>query len=77
MGVKPVWARKHIHLATCPKSYITPESIEAVEDFLVRRQLGRVDSAELTARQVEAFIILQNEVMHEINDGQHNTRHTL
>ena len=30
-----------------------------VEDFLVRQRLGGMDFQELSARQVEAFLILQ------------------
>ena len=44
---------------SCPKSYITAESEGLVEDFLVRRRLGGMNFGELSARQVEGFLILE------------------
>jgi hypothetical protein len=55
----PVWARKTVATESCPKSYITAESEGLVEDFLVRRQLGGMNFGELSARQVEGFLILE------------------
>ena len=55
----PVWARKTVATESCPKSYITAESEGLVEDFLVRRRLGGMRFEELSARQVEAFLILE------------------
>jgi hypothetical protein len=52
---------------TCPKSYITPDSEALVEDFLVRRKLGGLRFEELSARQVEAFLILEKELSNERN----------
>jgi hypothetical protein len=69
-----VWARRDVSLRTCPKPYITAESQTLVEEFFVRRRLGRMDFAELSARQVEAFVILERAFVAEINHGQHNTR---
>jgi hypothetical protein len=54
----------------CPKSYITGESIVLVEDFLVRRRLGRIVLPELTGRQADAFTILEEAVTAEMRDGQ-------
>ena len=54
-----VWARRDVALRTCPKPYITAESQTLVEEFLVRRRLRRDGFAELSARQVEAFVILE------------------
>ncbi len=73
----PVWARKHIALETCPKSTITAESQSLVEEFLVRRRLRALGWEGLSARQVEAFVILEKALAAEMEDGQHNTRHTL
>jgi hypothetical protein len=75
--VAPVWARKHIALETCPKSTITAESQSLVEEFLVRRRLRALGWEGLSARQVEAFVILEKALAAEMEDGQHNTRHTL
>lgn len=35
------------------------------------------DLEELSARQVEAFVILEKELLEEMNDSQHNPRHGL
>jgi len=61
-----VWVRKQAALRTCPKSYITADSLGLVEEFFVRRRLGRIDVADLTARQVEAFVILEKELAAEM-----------
>jgi DNA replicative helicase MCM subunit Mcm2 (Cdc46/Mcm family) len=72
-----VWARRGIALRTCPKSYITAESLTLVEEFFVRRRLGGMNFTELSARQVEAFVILEKALAKEMNDGQQNTRQDL
>ncbi len=72
-----VWARKQVALKSCPASYITAESQTLVEEFFVRRRLGARDIDSLTARQVEAFVILEKELAQEMNDGQHNSRQSL
>jgi hypothetical protein len=70
-----VWARKHLVLETCPKSTITPESQSLLEEFLVRRRLRTLNWEGLSARQVEAFVILEKALAAEGENGQHNTRH--
>ena len=62
----PVWARKTVATESCPKSYITAESEGLVEDFLVRRRLGGVNFGELSARQVEGFLILEQALAAEL-----------
>jgi len=69
-----VWARRGGSLRTCPKPYITAESETLVEEFFVRRRLGGMDLAKLSARQVEAFVILEKALTGKTIDGQHNTR---
>jgi hypothetical protein len=70
----PIWARKDIALHTCPKSYVTSESLSVVEEFLLRRRLGAIDIRELNAKQVEAFALLEKALSAEIRDGQQNRR---
>jgi len=48
-----------------------------VEEFLVKRRMGGMDFKELSARQVEAFLILDQALAAEGNDGGHNTRRDL
>ena len=76
-GARLVWARKQVALKTCPTSYVTAGSQTLVEEFFVRRRLGARDFDGLTARQVEAFVILERELALEMNNGQHNTRQAL
>lgn len=59
-------------LETCPKSYMSAESEALVEEFLVWRRLGGICLADLTARQVDAFVILEAEARR----GQRNTTET-
>jgi hypothetical protein len=64
-----VWARKGVGIGSCPKSVVTPESVGLVEEFLVRRKLGGVGFGELSARQVEAFVVLEKELEGERRAG--------
>ncbi len=72
-----VWAKGTVGLQTCPKSYITAESLCLVEEFFVRRRLRVANSDELSARQVEAFLLLEKALGTEMNHGQHNTKRAL
>jgi hypothetical protein len=65
-----------VAIATCPASYVTGESLALVEEFLVRRRLGGIRAAELDARRVEAFLVLEKALEAEMNDGQHTRRST-
>jgi hypothetical protein len=62
-------------LGTCPNSYITAESAALLEEFAIFRRFGRVDGGTLTARQAEAFIILDHELAMEMKDGEQRTKH--
>jgi hypothetical protein len=62
-------------LASCPKSYITAESATLVEEFLIRRRV-KAGFAELSAREAEAFAILECLVEGEIRDGRKCARET-
>ena len=72
-----VWARRNIAVTSCPKSLITSESEALVEEFLVRRKLGGFDLSGLDAKQVEAFLILEQALSAERSDGEHGTRRDL
>jgi hypothetical protein len=72
-----VWARKNAPVTSCPKSLITPESEAFVEDFLVRRKLGGIVLRDLSAKQVEAFLILEKELAAENSNGEPDTRRDL
>lgn len=68
-----VWARGGVAVAACPKSVITGDSEVLVEEFLVRQRLGGPAPAELTARQVEAFVILEAALVEERRSGERRT----
>jgi hypothetical protein len=70
----PVWARREIGLGTCPRSFITAESLALLEEFAVRRRLGGTSAADLTARQADAFAILDRALAEELKNGRENTR---
>jgi hypothetical protein len=70
----PVWARKTVATESCPKSYVTAESEGMVEDFLVRRRLGGMNFGELSARQVEGFLILEQALAAEMKSDSPQRR---
>ena len=69
-----VWARGGIAMTRCPRSSITAESETAVEEFLIWKRVGAAAAGELTARQVEAFVILENAMEREKRNGDGHTR---
>ncbi len=62
---------------SCPTSYVTAESKTLVEEFWLRRRLGGFRADQLTAREAEAFFLLEQELAMEIKDGEQLSRHTL
>ena len=56
-----VWGRKQVSSNTCPKSFITGQSIAWLEEFVVRKRLRQNWPEELSARDAEAFVILEAE----------------
>lgn len=74
---RPVWARGGQALDTCPKSHVSAESQTLVEEFRVRRRLGARGVEGLSARQVEAFLILEDQLAAEIKHGQQHTTNAI
>ncbi len=68
VGPRLVWNRGGVALGTCPRSYITAESEALVEEFGARRQLGGYRVAELSARQAEAFLLLEQTLAAEMRE---------
>ena len=64
-----VWARKRVALLTCPTSFLTAESAAWVEEFETRRRWGAFRLEEMSARDVEAFSILAEELAAEGRAG--------
>lgn len=72
-GAQPVWARGSVALGTCPRSFITAESITLLEEFAVWRQLGGA-TGTLTAKQVDGFAILEEILAKELRNGRPGNR---
>ena len=64
-AVRVVWARNSVATTECPKSFVTPQSLAWLEEYLVRRRLGERSVEGLGAREVEAFLILEHELANE------------
>ena len=65
---RPVWLRGKVATFECPKSFITPESVETVERFFARKQFG--GTGEVSAREADAFLALEQEWQTERANGQ-------
>jgi len=72
-----VWARKNVSLNTCPKSFITGESLALLEDFLFQRRIGQSSLENMTARQADAFLVLEEAVAMEMKDVRQESRSTI
>ena len=66
---KAVWARKRVATDLCPKSLVTAQSLAWLEQFYVWCKLGVRDTSHMSAREVEAFLILGQELLAE-QDGR-------
>jgi hypothetical protein len=55
-------------VASCPTSYITPESLALLDEFQAWKLIGVTDLYRLPARVVEAIFILENELRSEKYD---------
>ncbi|MDP9169794.1 MAG: hypothetical protein M3N54_04195 [Acidobacteriota bacterium] len=64
-----VWGRGDVQADECPTSLITAESVGWIEEFLVKRRLGIVESLDVAARKVDAFLILRDRMEREQQDG--------
>jgi hypothetical protein len=59
-----------VGIEECPKSLITAESLELVERFFAWKFSAARDAMQLTAREAEAFWILEKEWRTEQANGQ-------
>jgi hypothetical protein len=66
---KVVWARKRVSTGTCPTSLISAQSLTWIEQFWVWRRLGPSYPGDLSAREIEAFLILEREAQEEVSHG--------
>lgn len=65
-----VWARKGVATTICPRSYISGESVAWLEEFETWKRIGFPDLERITARQVHAIVILQQELYSEVQRGE-------
>jgi hypothetical protein len=56
-------------LTECPQSFIRPESLTMLEEHHLWRLGGCGDLREYPAKSVEAFTVLESELMRERNHG--------
>lgn len=65
-----MWARKGTSSTVCPKSMITGQSMAWLEQFFLWQRLPRAYSRELSAREVDAFLILEDELSAEMKNAR-------
>ncbi len=68
--VRPVWVRRQVHTEVCPKSIVKAASLAWIEEYAVWRRLGRVADSSMSARQVDAFLVLDGELRAEHHDAK-------
>ena len=66
---KVVWARRRVSTDQCPTSLISAQILTWIEQFYVWRRLGPSYPGELSAREIEAFLILEKEAQEEVSHG--------
>jgi len=62
-----VWARRGVSAEACPRSLITAESLAWLEAFQTWKRLGGRPGEDMSARQVQAFLLLERELAAEAN----------
>lgn len=62
-----VWAKGQVATEECPKSFVTAASAELVEKYFAWKAFG---AGEMTAREAEAFLVLEKEWRAEQTNGQ-------
>ncbi len=67
---RPVWARDRKSTEECPKSLITAASVELLERFSVWKFSNGRGVDELTAREADAFVLLDGEYRAEVESGK-------
>ena len=58
---KLVWVRGRVASEECPKSMVTPASVELLEKFFGWKLGGGGQLGELPAREADAFLLLEGE----------------
>jgi hypothetical protein len=55
---RPVWTRRNLHTTACPKPLIDSQSIAWIESFVVQKLLHFGIAAQMPAKDVDAFLLL-------------------
>jgi hypothetical protein len=66
---KMVWVRGRVSSEECPKSLVTPASVELLEKFFGWKFAGGGSLAEMPAKEADAFLILEGELKAETEGG--------
>ncbi|HSM79811.1 MAG TPA: hypothetical protein VLT57_19375 [Bryobacteraceae bacterium] len=69
-----VWARKHAASERCPKTVITADSAAFLEAFHIWKVTASPIGGTVDAREVEALLLLEQELQAEKNDARQQTR---
>jgi hypothetical protein len=67
---RAIWARKQVVATNCPKSSITSESLSWIDDYCAWKLAGGMDYRTMSARQVDAFCVLERELTAERRDAR-------
>jgi hypothetical protein len=62
--------RGNVTAQECPKSFVTPESIERVEHFFAFKHFGTRTAEDIGARDADAFLVLEQEWTTEKTNAQ-------
>ena len=62
--------RGNVTAHECPKSLVTPDSIKRVEHFFASKYFGAQTSKEPSARDADAFMVLEQEWTTEKTNAQ-------
>lgn len=61
-----MWARANVFATECPKSLITPQSLEWLDEFTAWKTLGGPDPRTLNIKTAEAIALLDLELKKEL-----------
>ncbi len=65
-----VWGRNGVFARSCPRSYVSADSLTWIEEHHVWRLTGRSGLLGMPSRKSEAFLMLESEWMREKQHGE-------
>ncbi len=69
-AARVVWARGRVATEECPTSLVTPVSVELLEKYFAWKAMGTGNwENDVTAREAEAFLALEQEWRTEQSNG--------